>query len=267
MRVPTNGVEPTFFSRHECKYFVSPALLPDVRAFLRPFTRPDEYAAHHPGHRYPVCSLYLDSDDLLLYHQVVRGEKKRFKLRVRTYSDEPGTPAYFEVKSKINAIVHKIRAAVDRERARTLLSRGWVPTLSEPIGSDRAGLDTFLQHAALVGAKPVLRVKYMREAYQGTADEPTRLTIDTDLVHAVTFGPDFGHATGRWVRTPTDGAIIEIKFTERFPSWIQELVRGLGLHQRAVPKYVLSTEHMLRGGRRSALALGDELLPPFEATP
>jgi hypothetical protein len=266
MRAGKNGVEPTFFSRHECKYLVSELLLPELRAFLRPFTQPDAFAARYPTYRYPVCSLYLDSDDLLLYHQVVRGEKKRFKLRVRTYSDDPDTPAYFEVKSKVDAIVHKRRAAVDRRRAVELLSQGWAPYLSDLGVDDREDLDEFLQHAMLVGARPVLRVKYQREAYQGTGDEPTRLTIDTELVHAVTLGPDFAHTSGRWARTPIGGCVIEIKFTERFPWWIQELVRTFGLRQRAVPKYALSAEHLLQDGRRSVLALGGMLLPPREAT-
>jgi hypothetical protein len=262
--VETNGNEPTYLSRHECKYIVNAAFLPELRSFLRPFARPDAYAERAPGWRYPVCSLYLDSDDLALYYQVVRGEKQRFKLRVRTYSDDPASPTFFEVKAKMNAVVRKRRAVIDRRRAAEILSRGFDGATAVGSARNQADLDFFLQHAALLGARPVLRVKYMREAYQGTDSEPSRLTIDTELVHAVTLGPDLSLHTGRWVRTPIDGAIIEIKFTDRFPWWIHELVRTFGLHQRAVPKYGLSTEHVLRGGRTSVLALGDELLPPHE---
>jgi len=267
MQVGGSGIEPTFFSRRECKYLVSAALLPEMRAFLRPFTRPDEWAARCDGFRYPVCSLYLDSDDLSLYHQVVRGDKNRFKLRVRTYSDDPETPVYFEVKNKLDAIVHKRRAALSRSRAKDLLVQGWAPFLSSLGGPDRRDLDHFLQHTLLVGARPVLRVKYLREAYQGIGQEPTRLTIDTDLMHAVTLGPDFRHDTGRWVHTPVEEPIIEIKFTEGFPWWIQEFVRTFGLNQRAVPKYILSVDHMLRGGRESVLSIGGALLPPRRVGP
>jgi hypothetical protein len=40
----------------------------------------------------------------------VAGEKARFKLRVRTYSDDPSSPAFFEVKEKTNKVVSKRRA-------------------------------------------------------------------------------------------------------------------------------------------------------------
>ena len=57
--------------------------------------------------------------------------------------------------------------------------------------------------------------------------------------------------------------ILEIKFTERFPWWVQDLIRTFGLGQRAVPKYVWSVDHMLLDGRESALALAGVALPPL----
>ena len=42
----------------------------------------------------------MDSDDLRLYYQTVGGEKDRFKLRVRTYSDRPNAPTFFEVRRR-----------------------------------------------------------------------------------------------------------------------------------------------------------------------
>ena len=100
----------TLASRFECKYLISPVLVPALRKIIRPFTRPDPFAALVEGYRYPICSLYLDSDDLRLYQQTVGGEKNRFKLRVRSYSDDPASHVFFEVKSKVNNIVRK-RAA------------------------------------------------------------------------------------------------------------------------------------------------------------
>lgn len=255
-------VEPTFFSRYECKYLVDRLLVPRIREYLRPFTRPDGFAAVDGQNHYPVCSLYLDSGDLRLYMQTVGGEKNRFKLRVRTYSDDPTAPAFFEVKSKVNNIVHKRRAGLPRAKARALLNDGRTAWQLGLAGEQLEDVETFIHHVARVAARPVLRVKYLREAYESTGNEPVRVTIDTDLVHAVTLNDDLGHHSGRWVGTPLDDVILEIKFTECFPWWVQDLVRAFGLHQQAVPKYVLSMDHVMSSGRESALALDGMTLPP-----
>jgi hypothetical protein len=62
-----------------------------------------------------------------------------------------------------------------------------------------------------------------------------------------------------------NGVVVEIKFTERYPWWVQDFIYSFGLTQRAVPKYVLSVDHMLLNGRDSALALGGMTLPPRRA--
>ena len=109
-----SNADPTFASRFECKYRISPLHAPQVRRFIEPFMRPDPYAARRPGFRYPICSLYLDTDNLALYGQTVAGEKDRYKLRVRSYSDDPAAPLFMEVKHKSNkGLVEKYRTRVE----------------------------------------------------------------------------------------------------------------------------------------------------------
>jgi len=251
LRRAAGAIEPTLFSRHESKYLIDPALVPEIRRFLRPFAVPDSYAETWPGYRYPICSLYLDSQDWMLYRQTVDGERNRFKLRVRTYSDDPAKPAFLEVKRKLNRIVHKRRAGVSREQARALVNRGRLDLGGLP-RQDRRDADYFYQYVALTESRPVVRVKYKREAYVARSNEPVRVTIDTDLMHAITPDFDLRHTEGRWTSIPLKGVILEIKFTERFPCWVQELIQTFGLGQRAVPKYVWSVDHMLRNRREPA---------------
>jgi hypothetical protein len=255
-------LDPTFASRYECKYIVDAVRLPEIRTFLVPFTRPDGYASRHAGGRYPVCSLYLDSADLLLYRQTESGERDRFKLRVRTYSDDPEKLAYFEVKRKVSNIVHKRRVGLSREHAVAVLDQRPLDFAHALSPRDQADLAYFNHQVARIAARPVVRIKYTREAYQGLGNEPVRITIDTDLHHATTFGADLGHGPGRWSATPLGGAIVEVKFTERFPWWVQEFIRAFDLHQRGVPKYVLSVQHLLAGGHVPALNISGMTLPP-----
>lgn len=255
----------TLYSRFECKYLVSPEIVPVMREFLQPFMAPDRYAAKWEGNRYPICSLYFDTADLALYQQTVRGNKNRFKLRIRTYDDDPRSLVFFEVKRRINNIVQKRRAPISREATDRLLHEGagdWIHDLECASLDD---LEEFVTHVELSGAKPVVRVRYLREAYESRGGDPLRVTIDTDLMHAVTFNHNLAHEGGRWVSTPVAGSIIEIKFTERFPTWVNDMVRTFGLKQQPVPKYVMSIDHILLEGRASALQINGFLLPPRTA--
>ena len=252
----------TLRSRYECKYLLNEMLVPSLREFMQPFMEPDHYARRQPDLRYPICSLYYDSHDLSLYKQTVSGEKNRFKLRVRSYDDHPDSPIFFEVKRKTNAIVSKHRGALSRADATALIERRRSPFELSSDPENQSDLDQFVLHSNLIEARPVMRVAYMREAYQCRNGDPVRITIDTELRHVMTLDYDLHHTTGRWVSTPVQGAIIEIKFTERFPGWVSDLVQAFGFKQQAVPKYVMSVDQLLNSNRESASSLGGYTLPP-----
>ena len=61
---------------------------------------------------YPIVSLYIDSPELQLCRESLTGQKNRFKLRVRSYTDEPEYPQFFEIKRRINQVIMKSRARV-----------------------------------------------------------------------------------------------------------------------------------------------------------
>jgi hypothetical protein len=251
----------TLASRYECKYLISSSRVSEIREFVAPFMHPDRYAAPRPEFRYPICSLYLDSPDLSLYQETVGGEKNRFKLRVRSYGDDAASPVYFEVKRKVDNIVQKRRARVHRAAARSYLDRRLDTAPSDPSFARDTALEYFHGHVELTAARPVMRVRYLREAYESRDGEPVRITIDTHLMHAATLGPELSHDRGRWVSTPVGGAILEIKFTELYPSWVRDLVRVFELNQQAVPKYVMSVNHMLFESRESVLGIAGLVLP------
>jgi hypothetical protein len=263
MRLATDS-DITLSSRFECKYIISPLLVPQIREFIQPFMRPDRFANAIDA-SYEICSLYLDTDDLQLYQQTVSGEKKRFKLRVRTYSDDPQSPVFFEVKRRLDGIVQKRRARIDRRRSAALLAsgvNGWLRDVTDDVLSD---IEYFSVYQRLSGAKPLIRVKYRREAYEPRGGDPARITIDTALQHCITLDDTLSHETGRWVTTPVEGTILELKFTERYPPWFLDLVHLFGLKQQPVPKYVMSVDHVLLEGRATTLAVAGFTMPPRRA--
>ena len=58
-----------------------------------------------------ITSLYLDSSALHLYRQTVQGIKNRFKLRIRFYDDNPGNPAFLEIKRRVTDVIIGFRNA------------------------------------------------------------------------------------------------------------------------------------------------------------
>jgi len=229
-------------SRYELKYLLSPDVAAAMRRRLPIFAQPDSFGDE--GH-YELVSLYLDSVDLHLCNQTMRGEKNRFKLRIRSYADEPEEPVFLEIKSRIDGVIHKRRTPVSRRRAVGLLHPERMP---EPAGNeDVAGSARFVAMMEAAHAFPVVKVRYHREAWEAAGGEPVRVTFDTHLKEAVTHHADFSLADGEFESVLTEGVILEIKYSERCPSWVQSMIRDFDLQKTSVAKYVLSINHAMSG--------------------
>ncbi len=247
--------------RLECKYLVDPMLVPSLRHFVQTLARTDPLATALPDHRYPVCSLYLDTQDLRFYWQYKRGERSRFKLRARTYSDDLAAPVFLEVKWRVNRLVAKQRAVLTRDEARSVLEHRTDGRIAQRLPA-RCALDAFTTDLALTSARPIVRVKYKREAYVATGPVPARITFDTCLECQPTFDPTLSHTGGHWLPVPLREVVVEIKSVERFPAWIEDMIRAFGLVQQPCCKYALSVERMLARGGAGALSLAGFVLPP-----
>jgi len=251
----------SFPQRYEYKYVVDLHCASELRSVVRLFLPPDPYAADRPGFAYPICSLYLDTEDMRLYRQSLTGEKTRFKLRLRSYSDDPDSLVQLEIKRRLDRVVQKRRVALTRRQIDLFAAKstnGWTNGIPETVLRE---LERFADHTRLASARPLLKVRYLREAYESPA-EPLRITFDTEVEHALSLDWNLCLEDPRWKPTPLPernamepvpqredrGAfvIFEIKFTDVFPSWIQDLVRRFGLEPRSVPKYALSLDELLR---------------------
>ncbi|NLX04619.1 MAG: polyphosphate polymerase domain-containing protein [Phycisphaerae bacterium] len=223
-------------SRFEIKYLISEAQAAAMVVYLRPFMRLDRHARSHERGAYPIVSLYLDSDNLLLCRQTMTGEKNRVKLRVRSYTDDLDYPRFFEIKRRVNRAVIKSRVRVPAWALEKYLqaSPGDAP-------ADRK-LEQFLFYMERIKAKPVIRVRYMRQAFESLAGDPVRITFDRDLSMQVTQRAELQMAGEGWRRVTMPGVILEIKFTGRYPAWLNGMVRRFDLMQRSVAKYVSSVQ-------------------------
>ena len=66
--------------------------------------------------------------------------------------------------------------------------------------------------------------------------------MDTSVAYAPTADPNLSLNGPGWEDTPTEGVILEVKFTDRAPRWVTGMIRTLGLERCSIPKYVLSLD-------------------------
>ncbi len=239
--------------RFELKFRIPKSQAPGIRDFVSSYLVPDEYSVGKPEYSYANHSVYLDSDDLRLYWDVINGNKNRFKLRVRYYDDDPATPVFFEIKRRSNDAILKQRGPVRREAVSPLLS-GHLPEPGFLLSSKPQHLAALHQFCRLMSdlrAVPKVQVSYLREAWVSESDNSVRVTLDRDVCAVAHTTHDITTRLENPVMAFEPDVILEIKFTGRFPTWIREMVRIFGVMQSGSAKYV-----------ESAVLLGEERLNP-----
>jgi len=226
--------------RFELKYIIKEDVALAVRDFVSGYLEIDEYGATLPNFSYPVHSLYLDSEDLHLYHTTINGDKNRFKLRLRFYDNRPEAPIFFEIKRRMNNIIAKQRGGVRRDAVDWLLA-GHLPEPAHLVSRDprqQVALQTFCKLTQDIRAKPKAHIAYLREAWISSRDNSVRVTLD----RVVRCEPEpLAHLSTRMANPVLvfgKEVVLELKFTDRFPDWFKQLVRVFGLMQCGAAKYV-----------------------------
>ncbi len=228
-------------SRFELKYIIDEQCATGIREFIGSHLDPDEHAKPEQGNAYSLSSLYLDSPSLKLFNQTRQGMKNRFKLRIRFYDDRPDSPAFLEIKRRVTDVISKERATVTRDAVGRLLrgegpSRSWLLGGNGDPKSDSA-LVNFWNLCNEINAAGRVYVSYTREAYVSPQSNSVRVTFDRGLYgtpHAQVDGISLPSG-GVWPNI--GGVILELKFTDRFPEWMREMVQAFNLQRTSVPKY------------------------------
>lgn len=231
------------WQRFECKYLVPESIAARVRAAVAPFVQPDAHAADRPGFSYPIATLYLDGSDLALYRETVEGKQHRYKLRIRAYADDADVPLFAEVKRRHNGVVHKRRCPVPRQ-ALAAVAAGDPAAVPGLPANKRASLQDFCRLVQLQRAVPNVVVRYDREAYVGITEPEVRVTFDRRLRALATAQPVLRMHDPRLQPVPTNGVVLELKFTDRCPSWLLQVVQRLDLRRISFSKYCRSIDRV-----------------------
>jgi hypothetical protein len=240
-------------ARFELKYVIEEERAVAIADYVSTYLRPSPHNGTGPIRGHSVISLYLDSPEHFFFNQANTGIKNRMKLRIRFYDGEWSRPASLEIKRRVSEVICKDRAVITREGVRQILTRGWP---DQPYFGDGAHLlkpksqrevaEAFWRYANLVRAQGSIYVSYLREAYESVSDDELRVTIDRRVHGSRYDGTGRLHVPKRGWRPhlppfmapfPADGVILEMKFDERAPYWMFDLVKIFNLKQSPVCKY------------------------------
>ncbi|MBT7859433.1 MAG: polyphosphate polymerase domain-containing protein [Gemmatimonadetes bacterium] len=225
--------------RYELKYPVPRDRLESLRRALQPFVVRDR---HTPPDRlgYTIHSIYFDTPGFDFYHQKLAGVQHRYKVRLRGYNDGgPDDVVVLEIKRKDDRVVSKARARVLHRDLDALLVTGDVERYALA-GPDDArsmeDLQRFLYRIRRHGLRPVVLIRYEREAYFGRHNDDLRITLDSCL-RSRSF-PEATQLFGRQtvVRARRD-SVVEVKHYGASPSWLKGLLSDFGLKRGSFSKY------------------------------
>lgn len=211
--------------RHELKYLITPAELTVLRNTLAPLMQLDQ------GHEYLIRSLYFDTinDDALEEKIAGVGNRKKYRIRIYNFSDRV---IKLECKSKYGDLISKQSVSIPRELADQLIA-------GDPEGLQRMRhplLHDVYREMKTWLLRPVVIVDYVREAYIHPAEE-VRITFDkqirTGLYQTDMFNPNI--PTYPVFDDPIE--VLEVKYDEFLPTYMQAILSGITAQRSAVSKY------------------------------
>ena len=215
--------------RHELKYHITPAELTVLRGVLAPVMQLDPNG--NENNEYHIRSLYFDTinDDALEEKIAGVGNRKKYRIRIYNFSDRV---IKLECKSKYGDLISKQSVSIPRELAEQLIA-------GDPDGLQRMRhplLHDVYREMRTRLLRPAVIVDYVREAYIHQAEE-VRITFDkqvrTGLYSVDIFNPQI--PTYPVFDDPVE--ILEVKFDEFLPSYLQAILSGVTAQRSAISKY------------------------------
>ena len=215
--------------RHELKYHITPAELTVLRGVLAPVMQLDPNG--NENNEYHIRSLYFDmiNDDALEEKIAGVGNRKKYRIRIYNFSDRV---IKLECKSKYGDLISKQSVSIPRELAEQLIA-------GDPDGLQRMRHPLFhdvYREMRTRLLRPAVIVDYVREAYIHQAEE-VRITFDKQVrtgLHSVDmFNPQI--PTYPVFDDPVE--ILEVKFDEFLPSYLQSILSGVTAQRSAISKY------------------------------
>lgn len=230
----------------EYKFLVRNENLNLLRKKLLPFIEPDEFVREDSGNEYTVRSIYFDSSSYNFYQEKIEGIKIRKKLRIRGYDKaKENNLVFLEIKNKYENFIGKNRAPLKYHNLRKLLRTKSIEsyTLTENgySNSVKDG-ERFFHHVLRDDLKPTILIVYEREPYFSKFDKNLRITIDKNLRYFPYPKMDHLYRDADLEFATPNHFVLEVKFVNGYPKWLQEIIQEFRLTRRPVSKYTICVD-------------------------
>lgn len=217
--------------RHEYKFPATTAQCEVLRERFSAVMTPDN---HGDNGCYRVTSVYLDDVYRSAYNDKLIGADTRKKYRIRTY-DLSEKLLHFECKYKDRDMTSKRGIWISPGQYHSILKGDYSFVWS----GEYEG--TILEDASYSNALALLRpsviVDYNRQAFINPEGN-VRFTIDSGF-KAGAFSDDMLSENIGYLPVEDFTAVIEIKYDDYLPSYLEELLGGIELKQESVSKFLL----------------------------
>ena len=214
--------------RHELKYRISYGEKAALELRLAPLLQRDAHAG--PG-GYLIRSLYFDDCWNSAYAEKDAGilARKKYRIRIYNFSDRV---IKLECKSKYGDLISKQSVSIPRELADQLIA-------GDPEGLQRMRhplLHDVYREMKTRLLRPVVIVDYIREAYIHPAEE-VRITFDKQIRTGLYQTAMFDASIPTYPVFDDPVEVLEVKYDEFLPTYMQAILSGVTAQRSAVSKY------------------------------
>ncbi len=215
--------------RHELKFIINNSDIELLKKKISLFMHEDN---HYEG-EYFIKSLYFDDIYNSSYQSKLDGDYSREKYRIRIYSNDKSYIS-LELKGKDNNLSYKEREIITYEEYNHIIKKEY-----DKINIDnRELLGRFLFDIKNKNLIPSIIVDYYRCAYVYDIED-VRITFDRDIKSGLFNYNLFDNKAVNISALESNETILEVKYNDRLPSFIKEIINNTKLVKIAVSKYVL----------------------------
>ena len=253
------------FSRYEFKFPMTYGDAELLIGEIAPYVAPDEHVNEQGI--YTISSIYLDNAARQCYYETINNDFFRQKVRLRVYGlhNDADSPAFLEIKGKIDGLVVKRRVKMTVGDAMAFIGecadKGPDFDLSGYKSTSTRILEELRRVITVKELRPVNVVSYERLPLVWVEDPDLRITFDYNVR---TRGDDLDLTHGTYgSRTCPEGvAILEIKTSKAIPYWFVRILGGFGYRNQTFSKYCshYSPQPVMLSGPGSGNTHGREAL-------
>jgi len=227
------------FSRFEFKYIIKKNVSEAIQNEVKNFTKIDNYANNKS--KYLVRSLYFDNNLFSNFHDKVDGVKKRYKFRIRTYTDNDNfnSPLFLEMKGRNNLRTYKIRTKIKKDDLNLFYKQKNLLDLKYKYLNNKL-IEQYIFDSYKKKIIPKVLIDYNRLPLINKNGLYFRLTFDSDI--KACSSSNIFNSKNSWKTCISGNDILEVKFDFTIPPWFHRIIQSYQLKRISVSKFVIGME-------------------------